>query len=336
MAKLRLSKTKSYIIAVAVIVIAVVGFWLSRLNSRRIEVGENENRIVWPTGSLRGEECENAESRPIAVMMASDPIARPLSGISQADIVVEMPVTPNGITRLMAIFQCNRPEEIGSIRSARDDFLPIVKSFGAIYSHWGGEREALEKLDRGILDNIDALKNRYNEYFRKSGVRAPHNGFTSYSRLENAAEKYSYSLADLFEGYPRKSGEEKKNLSQLTDEISVGYETSYNVSWQYNLATNTYKRFRNNLPETDKINGEQVEFKNIIIINAPASFLRDQYISVGVIGTGEARIFKNGIIKNARWSKADFSGKLYFYEQDNKEIEFEPGSIWIHYIAAAK
>src|SRR6185369_17960250 len=56
--------------------------------------------------SIAGLNCDTAQRRPVAVMLASDPEARPLSGIGQADAVVEMPVTPNGVTRYMAIYQC--------------------------------------------------------------------------------------------------------------------------------------------------------------------------------------------------------------------------------------
>ena len=48
--------------------------------------------------SITGLACSGADVRPIAVMLASDPEARPLSGISQADMVFEMPVDPTGIT----------------------------------------------------------------------------------------------------------------------------------------------------------------------------------------------------------------------------------------------
>ena len=184
-------------------------------------------------------------------MLASDPAARPLSGISQADISVEMPVTPDGVTRIMSIFQCNKPNEIGSVRSARVDFLPLVASFGAIYAHWGGEHGALDQLDKGILDNLDALKNKYDEYFRKKGVKAPHNGFTSYDLLENGAKKYNYSLVDSFSGYLRKNGEQRKNISQLVSEITVDYSLPYNILWRYDDSTNSYKRFRGGLPEVE-------------------------------------------------------------------------------------
>src|SRR3989338_11029900 len=105
--------------------------------------------------SIAGLNCDTAQRRPMAVMMASDPEARPLSGIGAADLVVEMPVTPNGVTRFMAVYQCQTPKEIGSIRSAREDFIPLAAGFNNIYAHWGGEHSALDHLNKHITANFN-------------------------------------------------------------------------------------------------------------------------------------------------------------------------------------
>src|SRR3989338_7778589 len=180
---------------------------------------------------ITGLDCSNSDIRPIAVMLASDPEARPLSGVSQADIVFEMPVDPTGITRLMAVFQCEKPKEIGSIRSARNDFIPLVVSLGTIYAHWGGERVALEKLNSHAIDNIDALKYEGEIFYRKTGIRPPHNGFTNIDLLANTAQNLKYDLKNSFSGYPHQKDEPKKNLSNLADRISVSYPGSHAVSW---------------------------------------------------------------------------------------------------------
>ncbi|KKS12834.1 MAG: hypothetical protein UU70_C0031G0004 [Candidatus Yanofskybacteria bacterium GW2011_GWA1_41_6] len=122
---------------------------------------------------ITGLNCPSADVRPISIMLASDIEAMPLSGISQADMVFEMPVDPTGITRFMAIFQCEKPKEIGSVRSARNDFIPLAAGLGTIYAHWGGEHGALEKLDSHIVDNIDALKYEGEIFYRKAGTRPP-------------------------------------------------------------------------------------------------------------------------------------------------------------------
>ena len=119
-------------------------------------------------------------------MIAGDEEARSLSGISFADIVVEMPVVTGSITRMLAIFVCEDPGEIGSVRSARHDFIPLAQGFDAILAHWGGSRLALGELNEKIMDNLDALPNYYEPFYRKVGVLAPHDGFTSRERMLNA------------------------------------------------------------------------------------------------------------------------------------------------------
>src|SRR3989344_1934851 len=128
------SDIKLYIITICMALSVGAVFLFGFLRKKEISFFNSPKETEFPNqplSSLRGENCENYKARPIAVMLASDPAARPLSGVSQADISVEMPVTPDGVTRIMSIFQCNKPNEIGSVRSARVDFLPLVASFGA-------------------------------------------------------------------------------------------------------------------------------------------------------------------------------------------------------------
>lgn len=177
---MRLNLNKLLIITGTIVFILTIVFivWWNKeitINNGISIINKNET----PRSLITELDCPSTEVRPIAVMLASDPEARPLSGISQADMVFEMPVDPTGITRFMAVFQCEKPKEIGSIRSARNDFIPLAASLGTIFAHWGGEHDALEKLDNHILDNIDALKYEGETFYRKAGTRPPHNGFTN-------------------------------------------------------------------------------------------------------------------------------------------------------------
>ncbi len=156
---LKLNLNKLLIVTGATVLIFIVIFivWWNKeiIINNGISIINKDER---PKSLITGLDCPGADVRPVAVMLASDPEARPLSGISQADMVFEMPVDPTGITRFMAVFQCEKPKEIGSIRSARNDFIPLAASLKTIYAHWGGEQGALEKLDNHIIDTLNALK----------------------------------------------------------------------------------------------------------------------------------------------------------------------------------
>lgn len=330
------SKIKLILIIVLVIVIIIGGFlfWKS---GRNIEVTNSneipENNQEGKTSSITGMECENYNQRPIAVMLAEDPITRPLSGVADADIVIEMPVITGSITRMMAIFQCDLPKEIGSVRSARHDFIPLALGLDAIYAHWGGSHFALDKLDAGIIDNLDALKDPYAAFFRKSGIEMPHNGFTSKDKLLYAAEQTGYRLEDEFVGYPHLESAEAK--IQQKGKLTISYGGPYRVYFEYNPQMNSYKRWRADQREIDKNNGNQVEASVVVVMRAESRMIEPpNYNEVQIQGEGEAKIYQNGEEIKGYWKKTGIysKSKLSFFDQGDEEIKFTPGKIWIEVV----
>ena len=331
MVKLNINRILVFAGAVTLVFILSFFIWWNK----SIDVINTDHSTV--SGNLSvitGLECDNYNRRPIAVMLASDPVARPLSGIGQADIVFEMTVTPDGITRTMAVFQCLDSGEIGSVRSARNGFIPMANSLGAIFVHWGGERTALEKLDDGVIDNVDALKYEGTVFYRRAQILPPHNGFTNIEKILKISEDLDYRLTNFFEGYPHKKEIGPKNIANLTNTIFIDYEFPYNVKWVYDEEEGVYKRERGGLPEIDGNNGEQVTARVIVLIDAESKVLNKDYLDVDVSGQGKARIYQGGIVVSGTWEKdkSDINSKLYFYNDDGEEIQFLPGKIWIEIV----
>ncbi len=326
------------LIITGIIVLAFIGafiiWWNKEITITNLDPWQAEPVLK---SSISGLECANAARRPLAVMLAGDPEVRPLSGIGQADMVIEMPVTPSGITRFMAIFQCEDPKELGSIRSAREDFIPLVVGLGAIYAHWGGEREALAKLDAKIVDNIDAMKYEGTVFYRKSSMPRPHNGFTNTGLLLDKSNSLGYDLKDAFQGYLHAKEKEnvKRNLSNTVDTIDINYPDQYAVQWRYDEQTNLYARSRGGLPEKDANSGNTVNSSAVVVMKTSSRVLNKDYISVNVTGEGEADIYQNGIRITGNWKKdpVQLSSKLYFYDGNGQEIKFVPGKIWVEIIA---
>lgn len=285
---------------------------------------------------LTGESCGEGDRRPLAVMLAADHVARPLFGISQADVVVEMPALTNGITRYMALFGCEQPEEIGSVRSARHDFLPFAKSFDAIFAHWGGSYLALDILKTGVIDNIDSIKNPFDAFWRKNDRLAPHNGFTSFAGLLNAAEKLNYRTAGTTtKGYAHIKGESALDVDQ---NIFLGYPRPYQVDFVYDHAANSYRRWRGGEKETDGATGGQVEVKNVLVMVAASQQVNADYNEVDVEGEGDLTLYRNGEVIKGRWKRAkemyggeteQSDNKYYFLDVSGKEIGLVEGKIWV-------
>jgi len=334
--KKRYKKKIIIFIVAGLVLVAICVFW--KIGGRSFEIGGSKEGKLINKGNvspITGLECENYNRRPIAVMLATDPETRPLSGISQADLFVEMAVITDSITRLMAIYICEEPEEIGSVRSARHDYIPLAMGLDAIFAHWGGSHYALDKLNAGIMDNIDALKNPYNAYWQDWSKPMPHNGFTSYSRLLNSAEKLGYRLTNNFEGYPHLTNPKSQILNSKFGKLTIGFGNKYRVYYEYNGETNTYLRWRGGEKEVDKSNNKQVEVSVIAVMRASSRMIElPDYNDVDVEGEGEVLIFQNGEEIKGYWKKEGkySNSKLYFLDYSGKEIKFSPGKIWIEIV----
>ncbi|MBD3238569.1 MAG: DUF3048 domain-containing protein [Candidatus Moranbacteria bacterium] len=296
---------------------------------------------VSPISGLKCEEPANKDRRPIAVMLAADKSVRPLSGNSTADMVIEMPVITASVTRLMAIYVCNSPEEIGSIRSARHDYLTLAKGLDAIYAHWGGSHFALEMLkNKNTVPDLDALANKGGAFYRKPGIPAPDNGFTSYEGLLSSAKSLGYRTENHFEGYPHRE-ESPMNERGKGGTLTVGFASQFRVQYTYDPKTNSYLRKWGGRIDTDANTKEQVAPKNVIVMFANSRQIEGQYNDVDVEGEGDLYAYIEGKEIKGKWEKKKGncvignelvclnSAKLKFLNENGEEIKLIPGQIWV-------
>ena len=87
---------------------------------------------------LNGESCsqEQAQIRPLAIMVNNIKASLPQVGLEKADIIYECEAEGT-ITRLLALFShyADITEPIGSIRSSREYFIDFAANHDAIYIH---------------------------------------------------------------------------------------------------------------------------------------------------------------------------------------------------------
>ena len=300
-------------------------------NEKNDNKEESEPEEEMEMNLINGVKCENAERRPFAVMLAGDLEAWPLSGISEADLVIEMPVVTGGITRYMAIYVCNNPVEIGSIRSSRHDFIPLAMGFDTIYAHWGGSHYALDKLNNKIMDNVNALYLDGSVFYRKPGLPKPHDGFTTIERLQEYSERMGYRLENNFDGY---KFHEEENPSDKNGLLTVGYYSIYKVDYKYNAETNLYLRSKGDKEDIDKSDSGQITAKNVVIMFAASRQIEGQYNDMDIEGEGKAIVYQNGREIKGTWQKDknNMKSKLYFHDESGEEIKFVAGKIWIQVV----
>lgn len=292
--------------------------------------GEKENLLETQEikrSYFSGMPCQNRDSRAFAVVLAQYPETMPLSGTSQVEIVIEGPVaSPGGVTRLLALYQCQFPLEIGSIRSVRPYMADLALGFDAILASWGGAKTAIDRIKNLGLNWLDARVNPSSAFFRKKNIPAPHNGFTSLERLKIAAQILKMRETNQFLGYQFLK-EEEIIFSKKEQKIKINY--TYPVEYVYEPATGRYLRFWDGKGMIDRNTSKQVWANNVVLMKTKMGTLSSGVADVKVIGKGKAIIYKAGEETEGRWQKENSQGKLSFLDVAGAEIKFVPGPIWI-------
>lgn len=335
---------------------------------------ENKEYTKTSTASpITGLPCENYDKRSLAIVYSGDTETRPYySGINQAGFVAEMDHRySHGGTRVMGVFECEKPHLVGPMRSGRVDFLTIAAAFDAIYVPWGGDSISKNLLKKGIHNHIDcnsevAPGGSPVSCFRQSASIVPLGGedraFSSASQLQAQAAQVGYSTQNRFKGYRHAEGAPMDQRPER-GQLSIGYMEGFDVRYEYNPENNSYERFFAGRAEYDFTTKERVAPKNVIVISArkstfeagDTSFKVDPWGGVAQqqlqndsgaypnfeIGdawfdaqrSGEARIYMNGREIIGSWTKGDLARDPYvFLSSTGEEIAFVPGQIWLQIV----
>lgn len=332
------------ITVLGIILIALVGIGLrsmtrdSSSNSTQNEKKENKqapSTALTPSPLTGVPVSSDAASRhPLAVVVENHPDARPQAGLTKADIVYEA-IAEGGITRFMAIFGSQEATKVGPVRSARTFFVDWARGYNAYLAHVGGNIDALDQIKAEKVLDLDQFSYS-GPYWRErvANLATEHTMYTDTTKLREQAAKNNYTTANNFNVLKFKDDPTDKTTLPESQKITVDFSSNdYKVAFQYDKATNSYKRFLAGVPHTDQVDKNQINPKNVIVMTvdrkAVVTRINEQGYTMTTVGTGKAKIFIDGKTIDGTWKKASKTDRELFYDESGNEVTFNRGQFWI-------
>lgn len=337
----KLSRKKKIIIAVIIILVLLVisvGVYFLLVKNQpkpaKTVAKSQKTEVKKPAvpekfySRLSGVEVasKELETAPVFGVMIENSIpARPQSGLNQAEVVFEA-IAEGGITRFLALYQQNKPELIGPVRSVRGYYIDWASGFDASIAHVGGSGDALARIRDGKHKDMDEFFNT-RTFWRSRNRYAPHNVYTNSANLTALANSKGWNSSN-FEGFSRKddSPAKNKNATQIQVNIS-GF--SYNSTYVYQENCNCYLRSQSGVAHIDA-SGAQVIAKTLIVLKMENSLAPDRYHNVyETIGSGTAIIFQDGTVHELKWVKSSEKSPLFLQNSDGSNFKLNRGQSWI-------
>jgi len=278
--------------------------------------------------------------RPLIVKVENLLEARPQSGLEQADIVIES-MAEGGITRFAVVYLCRDADEIGPVRSARQQDIIFIHEYDALFAHVGGSDAWVRDKDGAIAD-LDEFSFG-DAYWRNDDKYAPHNVYTTTTRLHKAAQAEELEKVAALDSWAFKADKPaKKGQAGMTVSVEIPYGADCDTRYDYDYVTNNYLRFVAGEPFTDAVSGRQLGPKNVVVmyVNYYSSDDGEEYglggtDSMELVGEGKAVVFRDGVAVEGRWTKSSTSGRTMFLDAEGRPIEFNRGQIWLEIIPSS-
>jgi hypothetical protein len=284
------------------------------------------------TGNLVTDETMTKQA-VTGIMIENSPDARPQSGLKDSGVVFEA-IAEGGITRFLVLYQSEKPQIIGPVRSLRLYDVDWLAAFNSSIGHVGGSLYALNEIRNGTYRDLDQFFNSAT-YWRSSDRYAPHNVYTSFAKLDalNAAKGYTTST---FNGFSRVDGKASTAPTATNIDITIS-SYLYNSNYTYDATTNTYARSQGGAPHLDRESGQITPSVVIAMSVDETTILEDGYReNITTIGSGNATIFQNGIAVNAIWNKPSKLEQISFKDGAGLDIPLIRGQTWITAIPNGK
>lgn len=283
------------------------------------------------TGVMKEEENTR---RPVLATINNHPLARPQSGISEADIIYEL-AAEGSVTRLLALFQSELPAEIGPVRSARDYFVHIAKGLDAFYVAHGYSPDAKQLLEKRVVDNVNGMQYDGTLFWRSKDRRAPHNSYISGDNILAAEEKTNSSMEiSVLPPFSFHESIVDAKIGESISSITVKYSSDKNFTsvYAYDAEKGAYLRTVNGYVTIDKANDEQLGLSNILVFEASHRTIDSVgRQAIDIESGGKAMLFQAGIAKEINWENRD--GILMPIE-NGLPAKLVPGQTWIHVVPA--
>lgn len=288
----------------------------------------------------------HSKSRPYAIVVNNTDVAvKVQEGLNDAYLVYEIP-TEGNTSRLLALYKEAKEDlVVGTIRSARHNFVDFALESDAIFCCFGWSHYAEDDLKSGSIDYLQGL---YGAPFYRNNpenLASEHTAYTNFSKLKEAVKSKKYrTTSDNFTLLNYNVSD--VDLSQISEtkvanSITIPYGSAPQIaSFKYDEESKMYVRYENGVKCVDHKTKEAVTTKNIITYKVDYTKCDDNYYwDLDTIGSGEGYYITNGYALQINWKKDSRSSKTkYTYKKGTilngqdvggQEISVSDGRTWI-------
>ena len=277
----------------------------------------------------------SSKTRPLAISVNNTPVAvKVQEGLNKAYLIYEIP-TEGFTSRLLALYKDVEDINVGTIRSARHNFIDYSYESDAIFVSYGWSHYAKDELKKNIINYVQGIAGEGSMWRdNKEHLATEHTVYLNTDKVYNYAKnKKGYSLESdntVLLNYNVKDTDlsNMENVKVAT-KITLPYGNITTV-FEYDEESKMYVRIVNGVRTKDHGTKEEFTTKNVIVQKVNYGVMPDgKYWDIKTVGSGDGYYITNGYAVPIKWNKESRKGKTKYTYLDGSEISVSDGRTYI-------
>lgn len=292
--------------------------------------------VLPPAWPLTGVAGDVAQRPALAVKIENTAAARPQSGLEQADVVWET-IVEFEVSRFVAVFHSQVPEEIGPIRSVRPMDPLIAAPLHGLLAFSGGQEGILELVRQSpvqVLSHDAGVDGMY----RLKTRPAPHNVYATPATLWGQADaEHQASPAEQFQ--IARAAEQATAVATGTPATTLAFTLSTQSKPTWTWDGTAWERAEGSTPAMSAA-GSRLTATNVVAITAehPGTQFGAQNGAIvptyTLVGSGEGTLASGGKTVPVRWQKDAEDAPMRLTTADGAPATLAPGNTWVELVPA--
>jgi DUF3048 family protein len=265
----------------------------------------------------------------LAVKIDNHEEARPQLALNRTDLVFEE-LVEGGLTRYMAVWHSDIPDEVGPVRSIRPMDPDIATPFGGIIAYSGGQEQFVEMMMATPLVNLVFDYDETGLFERADERPGPHDvilaSAEAVSRNASLAPppvQFTYGSADplsapAFAAVP-------------TSSVDLVFSDARFPSWQWDAAASAWLRSQEGAPDFEA-SGERVRATNVVTLRVAIDDSYGEVPRTVMVSSGEAWVSVAGRTAHGSWSKDATGSPIKLTADDGSQLRLGPGNTWVELV----
>jgi len=290
--------------------------------------------LVWP---LTGVTTDAVAERPaVAVKIENTHLARPQSGLEQADVVWET-IVEFDVSRLIAVYHSQVPTQVGPVRSVRPMDPLIVAPLHGPLAYSGGQPGILALIPNAGIQSISHDAGAPG-LARISTRSAPHNVYGNVETFMASADA-SHSAPPPGQFAFARSAELAGAVVSGTPAATLSFRLSSqsNPAWTWDAGSGLWLRSEGTTSAVSAT-GDRLTATNVVAVtaghpNSPFSAQNAAPVpTYDLVGEGDVTVATGGRTVAGTWRKTAMDAPLQLFLADGSPLLLAPGTTWVELV----